>query len=157
MKLIELTQGKFAVVDDEDYEYISMFKWHLSYSGYVASSVYNPETKRSKHLLMHRFLTPCPKGKQVDHIDGDRLNNCRDNLRICTLAENRSNSGRYTTNTSGHRGIQWRSDKKKWRARIFHDKKEYFLGYFADKDKAVEVWRRVAKLLYGEFVNFDRC
>lgn len=92
MKEIKLTQGKVVLVDDEDYEYLNQFKWyalknHRTY--YAQRVIQNNYIKRT--LKMHRVIMDTPCGLEVDHIDGDGLNNQKCNLRNCTFAENRKN------------------------------------------------------------------
>ena len=90
---IELTQGKVAVVDDCVYGEVGMFKWRARYDGfnwYAERTI--RENGKSRIISMHRFIANAPVGMEVDHIDGDGLNNRSENLRICTHAEKWSKS-----------------------------------------------------------------
>ena len=85
VRLIPLTEGHYAYVDAADYEWLSQWNWHLARGGYAARN------DKGKTIFMHREIMQPPKGKVVDHHDGNRANNCRFNLRICTRQENRRN------------------------------------------------------------------
>src|SRR5450631_1957406 len=111
MKEIPLTQGKFALVDDEDYENLISMKWHALYnkngdSFYAHHSVYN-KGKSPSVIRMHRYLMGAnDPNLDVDHIDGNTLNNQKYNLRICESHKNTSNlHGLKSNNTSGYRGV----------------------------------------------------
>ena len=78
---------------------------------------------------MHRVITKCPKGKQVDHINGDGLDNRKANLRICTVNENNKNAKMRKDNKSGYKGVSWYPNRHKWRCVIFVNKKQIYLGY----------------------------
>ena len=92
MKLIPLTRGLFAQVDDEDFEFLSQWRWHANLKPYAVCGVDAGSGTRTS-MYMHRLIMS-PTGKDVvDHIDGDSLNNTRSNLRICTHAENLRNRG----------------------------------------------------------------
>src|SRR6185369_4370410 len=104
MKEIQLTQGKVALVDDEDYEGLSAFTWHAycnQNGGWYARSSSLSRKNGGKHLWMHRLILNCPNGKQVDHKDGDGLNNQRYNLREATQAQNMYNMGLRADSKSG--------------------------------------------------------
>src|SRR3990167_783457 len=94
MKLIPLTQGKVAMIDDCDYMWLSEFKWCYD-NGYARRRA------SGRFIYMHREITKTPDGYDTDHRDGDKSNNQRANLRICTRAENKRNSSKNTNNTSG--------------------------------------------------------
>lgn len=91
-RLIPLTKGAFATVDAEDYEWLSQWKWHLS-AGYA--SRYFPAPNGRKRINMHQLICPCPPGLEVDHIDRNRLNNTKVNLRAVTRSVNMKNKAPY--------------------------------------------------------------
>lgn len=128
MKLIPLTQGKFAQVDNEDYEKLSKYKWHF-HTGYAATT--------SKTIRMHRLILNAKVGEEVDHINRDKLDNRRGNLRICTRSENNHNMGLRRDNTSGYKGVNYFKLRKCWVARLQLGQKRYYLGGFATKTEAV--------------------
>jgi HNH endonuclease len=123
MKRIPLTQGKYALVDDEDLQRLSQFKWHAN--GRKGGKLY----ALNLHTKMHRFILNAPKGVFVDHRNGDTLDNRRCNLRFATWGENSRN--RVFRNRSGYRGVvQVKKMRKKWRADIRHNGRIITIGYF---------------------------
>jgi hypothetical protein len=150
MKLIELTKCKFAKVSNTDFEFINSFNWHFA-SGYAA------RRKNSKSIYMHRVIVGIPIGKEVDHINGDKLDNRRSNLRICTHLENHHNEKRVNTKT-GFKGIYLYKNKygwSKWHARISVNDVYISLGYFKDKIDAALAYNKAAKKYYGELANLN--
>lgn len=103
MKKIKLTQGKFALVDDENFEWLSKWKWYVSV-GYAVRCVKIPKTQTSKRstksVLMHREIMNTPRKMYTDHKDGNRLNNQKSNLRVCTPTQNISNSKKHSNGKS---------------------------------------------------------
>ncbi len=120
MKEIQLSQGKIAVVDDEDYEYINQWKWSYLSSGYAVRSLWS--LLGSKTILMHRIIANTPIGMDTDHINGNRLDNRKSNLRVCTHAENTRNIPMHKDNKIGYKGVQ--KHGKSWRARILVNGKQ---------------------------------
>src|SRR6187402_2249722 len=119
MKQIPLDKGKMAIVDDEDYEWLSSFLWRAhNPRGKVGNSFYALTGYRG--ITMHRLLTLCPKGLQVDHINGDTLDNRKSNLRICTAQENIRNRKPVITKRSKSKflGVDLNRSGSKWVARI---------------------------------------
>lgn len=132
-----------AIVDPEDYEWASQFKWSLSAQGYA---VRKKGGRKGKVVLLHRELLGCEKGDGVvvDHINGDRLDCRRSNMRKGDYLLNGQNV--KAIGGSRYRGVSWINDKRKWRAAgRMSDGRYKHLGYFADEDAAGEValeWRR---------------
>lgn len=170
MKEIKLTKGRVAIVDDEDFETIKMFKWyaHESKPGifYARRDKYigiiNGKQK-SKKILMHRSLLSIDSRKtQVDHKNSDTLDNRKENLRICTNKENSTNKSKLRSdNTSGYRGIYEnnRLSTRKYFAFIRDkDNKRITIGRFSTIEKAAKAFDKAAKVYYGEFcgkLNFE--
>ncbi len=100
---------------------------------------------------MHRQLLCAGKGEEVDHIDGNGLNNQRSNLRIATRAQNAHNTRRPKTNTSGHKGVYWSKCAKSWCAMICSNGKRKYLGLFDNVDEAGKAYEMEARLNHGEF------
>jgi len=147
MKEIQLTKGKVTIVDDADFEWLNIHKWHITSSGYAARRVW-PE---DKILLMHRSIMDTPKGMDTDHKNHDTLDNRRENLRVCSRSENNLNRGPQPHNTSGFKGVSWSKEKNKWRAYS----KGIHLGYFIDKNDAAMAYDKKAKELFGEFAKLN--
>lgn len=154
MKYIELTQGKRAIVDDEDFEWLNQWKWHASDSGFgfYAKREFNKNKIRNR-IRMHRLIMDAPDNKQVDHINGNRLDNRRHNLRTCTNMQNSWNSARTSGSMSGFKGVSWHRNHKKWRTTITCNGKNHYLGYFFCVIKAAKAYDTKAIELFGEFAR----
>lgn len=151
MKKIKLSRGKFALVDNEDYAFLNQWKWFWLNPGYAARTI---RTGKSFHkVLMHRVLLTRTKGQEVDHKNGNGIDNRKRNLRICTKIQNHWNRGKSKRNTSGYKGVHWHRASKKWSANITANHKKHFLGYFTSKKKAAMVYAVAAKKLHKEFAN----
>ena len=100
---VPLTQGREAIIDVADVSLVDGHTWWLGKGGY-AVRVYKVNGKQTT-VYMHRVISACPEGQEVDHIDGDGLNNRRSNLRNATKAQNAYNVGPRRTNTSGYKGV----------------------------------------------------
>lgn len=145
-----------ALVDDDDYEWLSAFKWQAHKEGYAARATQHPvDPAKKRTVLMHReilglgFADP----REVDHRDNNPGNNQRSNLRIATRSENNSNRSIGKRNKSGFKGV-YRSGNK-WKAGISKDGKNRHLGSFDTPEEAHNAYRNAAKELYGEFVNYS--
>lgn len=155
MKQIPLTQGKFALVDDEDYDFLMQWKWNAKKGCDTFYAVRHSPTQDGVRstIWMHRALTSTStERKFVDHKDGNGLNNQRYNLRSCTHAENVRNSRRCKSNTSGYKGVTLHKDGR-WAARVMFQYKRRFLGYFQNKEDAALAYDEAAKNLHGEFAK----
>ena len=156
---IHLTRGKFAIVDQDDFEKLQEYNWHLvegnSQSQYAVRTV-KSGIKRCR-CAMHRVVTDAPAGLFVDHINHNGLDNRRKNLRIVTPQQNSWNTrlGRYQ-GASKYKGVCWDKDKQLWRASIYIDNKLKHLGRFEDEKEAAAAYDRAAKEHRGEyaFLNF---
>ena len=151
-KIIKLTQGKYAIVDDEDFEYLSQFKWWSDGHGYAIRKVKN------KVITMHSVLLSPPRGKEIDHINRNRSDNRKNNLRVVTRQQNLFNSNKHSDNISGFKGINRHNlGKGYWRAKIFVAGKHKHLGLFNTKEEAARIYDTAAKKHFGEFagLNFE--
>jgi hypothetical protein len=157
MKTIPLTKGRSALVDDADYPWLSKFNWHCSSDGY-ATNYYTDEFGKRHRRSMHRMImahgNPLPRHIQVDHINRNRTDNRRCNLRYATRTQNQANTGKQKNNRSGYKGVSWH--KTKWEARIKYGAKKLYLGRYDNPLKAALVYDCASRLLYGDFagVNF---
>lgn len=153
---IPLTRGQVAIVDADDFEWLSQYKWHAHWDdhtqGYYASCS-KSTAKNFGTTIMHRAIMKAKPGKMVDHIDGDGLNNSKSNLRSVTVKENSKNRGIFRSNTSGITGLSFNNKSRKWRVRIQVDKKLITVGYFYDFNAAVESRKKAEEKYYGEFAR----
>jgi hypothetical protein len=163
MKEIELTQGKVALVDDEDFDYINQWKWYLAKRGHLSYGVrnYRPTGDRGPHilLLMHRVLLERRgadlTGREIDHVDGDGLNNLRSNLRLATRSENSRNSNKRVTSTSPYKGVTYSARHGQWVAQIHIDGKRMHCGYHHTPEEAASAYNRAAVKYFGEFAKIN--
>ena len=125
MKKIVLTQGKFALVDDVDFIWINKWRWYFDKTtGYARRKIKN------KPIYMHREINKTPKGHITDHINRDKLDNRRINLKTTTQINNRRNHNLLKSNTSGLNGVSWSKIMKRWESYIWKNNKKITLGYF---------------------------
>jgi len=154
MKEIPLTQGLVALIDDAEFEKLNQFKWYAGRGGktfYAKRNVLKQNGKKTT-IRMHRIILGIPNDKQVDHIDGNGLNNQRVNLRSCTNAENmRNRHGLTASNTSGYRGVSWNKSRGKFQARIRVNGLAVYLGRFTTAVEASGVFDAAAQKHYGDF------
>lgn len=147
-KEIQLTQGKVAIIDDDDFEKISKFKWHYEH-GYAMGTI-----DKRKRAYMHRFITDCPIGKVVDHVNGDTLDNRKSNLRICSQRQNAVNINK-NRGTSKFKGVTLRVDKKKWQASITVNYKSIYLGSFDTEIEAAQAYNNAALEFFGKYASLN--
>lgn len=151
-KPIALTQGKFAIVDDEDYDAVSKFKWRY-WSNKCTQTGYAVRTANRKNLSLQNFILEHPSGMCVDHINGNGLDCRRENLRICTYRENLKNKKRNRDSHSPYKGV--RQECQKWSASIMSDGKIYRLGLFDTPEDAARAYNEAAKQYHGEFARLN--
>jgi hypothetical protein len=157
MKEIPLTRGKTAIVDDADYEWLSQWKWcaGVGGSGTKCYAVRHQGTgiKKRKMVLMHRIITNTPDGMECDHINGNSLDNRRENLRICTHMENIRNRPLSKNNTTGYKGVV--SRRGRYMVTIRLDYKRIYLGDFDTAEEAACAYDEAAKRYYGVFAKLN--
>lgn len=154
MKKIPLTQGQVALVDDEDYKWLSQWKWlAVRHRGgfYAARQPHGPHRGR-KLVFMHRQLMNCPDNLEVDHRDLNKLNNQKDNLRICTRRENSVNMKGW--GKSKFLGVEVRKSGS-FHAKIRVFGKRVYLGAFQEEEAAARAYDEAAKVYHGEFANLN--
>jgi hypothetical protein len=150
MKTIELTQGKAALVDDDSPEWIFDVNWYAQCIGgtyYAVRNLRREDGKQATHRL-HRVLIDAKPGEQVDHRDGDGLNNQLSNLRIVTKAKNmRAFNRQRANNKSGFRGVCWHKQRRKWMANVRHGGVLLTVGYFNSPEEAAKARDEKARSL----------
>jgi hypothetical protein len=152
-KTIRLANNSLAIVDDEDLDKVVVHKWSLHRGRYASANV------EGKTTLMHRFILNTAKGLEVDHIDGDGLNNVRANLRTCTRAQNARNRKTNINAPTPFKGVEPEPRKpnlrRPWGARITHNGKRIRLGMYATSEEAARAYDAAAKELHGEFARLN--
>lgn len=145
MKKIKLSQGKFVILDDSDFEYLNQWGWYFMPIGYAGRNMKIGKTKTV--IYMHREIIKTPTGFVTDHINRDKLDNRRSNLRIVTRSQNGINTGLQSNNVSGYKGVSWHKKHKLWHTRIKKQNKEIHIGWFRVFGDAVFA-RKQAELIY---------
>jgi hypothetical protein len=143
-KRIPLGRGLFALIDDEDYELIAAFSWHLHGSsnceGYYAAS----------NVKMHRMIINAPPGTVVDHINGNKLDNRKKNLRFCTHAENQQNT-KSRGGSSRYKGVHYNKKSKKWLGAFMFNGTHYYCGMFESEKECARAVDEKRKEVCNEF------
>lgn len=142
MKKITLKHGEVVLVDDQDFEELNKYKWCLNSAGYATR---RNDTHTS--LLMHRVINNTPKGFHTDHINRNKLDNRRGNLRTLTSSQNHMNMPIQKNNTHGRTGIYWDKSRNKWIPRIKINGKSKYLGIFLNIEEAIQA-RENAERIY---------
>ena len=130
----------YALIDDDDFELVSNYNWNITSNGYAQT------TSRPKTFL-HRMINKTPAGMLTDHINRNKLDNRKENLRSANKSQNAINTGMRKTNTSGYTGVSWNKNEKKWESHITRNYKKITLGLFKNIFDAVES-RKKAELIY---------
>lgn len=148
MKHIALTQGKFAIVDDDMFDELNQFKWFY-HCGYARRNSKYIRGQNRHAIHMSRVVANVPDGLQCDHISLNRCDNRRANLRIATYSQNAQNKFVYKNNKTGFKGVDFSHGK--YRARIQIDRKSVMLGLFSTSEEAGLAYSNASKMIHGEY------
>lgn len=145
MKRIKLTTGRYATVDNSDYDWLNQWKWRENSQGYVSRNI--RKGKKQGLLFMHKLITRTDRNSIVDHINRNPLDNRRSNLRVVTATENNINMKIGSNNKSGFKGVCWHGLANKWSVEIKYYGNRYYIGLFDDIAEAIGA-RFTAELEY---------
>ena len=153
MKTITLSKGMLAIVDDEDFTAISAFRWCLHSRGYAVRKGPRDRVGRREVILMHRSISAALHGTEVDHINGNRLDNRKANLRFATSSQNHANQKLSSKNTSGAKGVSFNQKSGRYYSEIHLNRRKKFLGSFSSIASAADAYDAAARLYFGEFAK----
>lgn len=156
MKKLDISTNKypnvFVLIDDEDFDWLGQWKWRLNNGGYVIrTQVFKRINGKqpSKNIYMHRLLNETPLGFETDHINRNKLDNRKSNLRTVNRSQNELNKNLRNDNSSGYKGVCWDKKVNKWVARVWKNRKEIFLGRFITIEEAILCRQEAEKIYYS--------
>ena len=148
--------GGFFLIDAADFPLVSSFStWRVACGGYVAGNISRRVTRGNRMILLHMLLLGPHTGQDVDHINGDRMDNRRQNLRLCTHQENCFNQRKKITNTSGYTGVSYSKRSSRYEAYIHRDARKIYLGLYATPEAAARVRDQAALRYHGEYARLN--
>lgn len=153
MKYIQLTQGKETMVDDEDYEELNKWQWFYkqhSGGGYAQRNSEYVKGKVRRTIRMHRQIMGTPNGFETDHINGDKLDNQRGNLRIVTKSQNQWNRKKQA-GSSKYKGVYWNKNTKRWHVQLQMNGKKVWLGYYPTEHEAAAAYAAGVAKFFGSY------
>lgn len=157
MRRIKLNRGKFALVDDKDFEWLNSWKWntteHYRNIWYVIRKIKTGDGRKT--VYMHRQILGAKDSFFVDHISGDGLNNQRNNLRLCTPSQNVANQF-IIRGSSKYKGVCWIKRDKRWQAQICVNYKKIALGHHKIEANAARAYDKAALKYFGEFAKTNK-
>lgn len=149
--IVKTAKGVEFKVSPEDFDSVAAFPWHVRNRGYVARTIRDENGKR-RQLHLHRFILGVDDaGVMVDHINGDPLDNRRENLRVCSNSENQRNRGVSKNSSTGYKGVCFHKQSGKYRAQIRHQGARHTIGQFPTPEEAAHAYNKASISLHGEF------
>lgn len=150
--ICELPDKTKFIIDMEDYPLVSQYKWTQTPRGYFVSAM----GKRGGHTFLHRLVMKhydLKENEFIDHIDCDKTNCRKSNLRICKKTDNNRNILIQKNNQCGYKGVHWAKDRRKWRADITVNRQHIHIGSYDTAEEAALAYDECAVLYYGEFAK----
>ena len=155
-KEINLTKGKVAIVDDEDFEWLSKYNWYLNCKGYATrSGLVKDGVRKGKTIFMHREILDIPQGLFGDHIDMNPLNNQRSNLRIVNKQQNNANRTTRKDSSKKYKGVWLNPDGNVYMGRLTLNGKRYYSKRFKDIKLAALAYNDLAIKHFGEHARLN--
>lgn len=145
-----LPGGRTALIDDADAPEILRYSWYVNSKGYAERSA-----GRRRKVIMHRQLMEGCTAPEIDHVNGNKLDNRRVNLRGVTASQNQMNKGKQPNCTSRYKGVSWNKAARKWMARITKDGSTRYLGSFESEREAARIYNKAARELFGEYARLN--
>ena len=155
MKYLPLQNGQQTIIDDERYPILYLKNWHYGTNGYVYGNTWDKKLKKSSYFLLHRLLLNARKNVQIDHVNGNKLDNRIKNLRLCSNQQNAFNRIK-TSGVSKYKGVNWYKTDKIWYAQITVNYKKIQLGRFKNEIDAAIAYNNAAKKYYGKFAHVNQ-
>lgn len=164
MATLKLSQNQETIIDDKYYNILSQFNWYAKYNRtktqfYAIRNKSINDNWPAGDIKIHRYIMYLAghniTNKQIDHINGNTLDNRIENLRLCTSKDNNRNASKRQDNTSGYKGVSWHKGHQKWAAYIRVNKKLIHLGYFFDKIDAANTYNKFATQYFKEFAKLN--
>jgi hypothetical protein len=153
MKEIQLTNGGVTLVDNEDFNELKKYKW-FAHREKSTTYVWRHLNGSRKMVKIHRqILNAMDSSIKIDHIDGNGLNNQRNNIRLCNDQQNSMNTKIRRDNSSGYKGVSYHAKNKKWRATINFNRRQISIGCYGNKEDAAVAYNQKAIELFGEFAR----
>jgi hypothetical protein len=150
VKTLTLSNGEETYIDDADFALVGSISWSACKRYHCTYAI------NTKHGYLHRLVAAANKEHEVDHIDGNGLNNQRSNLRCATRSQNQHNRGKYSNNTSGFKGVTWMKTTGQWKASIKLNNKQFCLGSYKEPSEAYAAYCAGAEALHGNFARTVR-
>lgn len=150
---------EFVLLDDDTPNEILSMNWRISKKGYVTTTQYLGKIDgkyKTTGIYLHRLIAIPPFKMQVDHINGNKLDNRKQNLRICTNQQNNRNINAHKDSTSKYKGVSWDKTNKKWLVQITDQYgKNRHIGRFVDEIEAANAYNEYAKIYHKEFAKLN--